>query len=68
VVQGPKGGKHVGVATRDKGRGTQNPGSDLKEETLNFTSQFPNMDLKDVSSMANNESFQNVLLLYGQQY
>jgi len=68
VVQGPKGGKHVGVATRDKGRGTQNPGSDLKEETLNFTAQFPNMDLKDVSSMANNESFQNVLLLYGQQY
>ena len=68
MVQGPKGGKHVGVATRDRDRETQNPGLDLKEETLNFTSQFPNMDLKNVSSMANNESSQNVLLLYGQQY
>lgn len=46
VVQDPKRGKHVGVATRDKGRGTQNPGLDSKEETLHFTSQFPSMGLK----------------------
>ena len=46
VVLDPKRAKLVGVATRDKGRGTQNPGLDLKEETLHFTSQFPSMDLK----------------------
>ena len=45
-VQDPKREKHVGVATRDRGRGTQNPGLDSKEETLHFTSQFPSMDLK----------------------
>ena len=39
-----KGGKHVGVATGDRCRSTQNP--DLREETHHFSSQFPSMDFK----------------------
>ena len=46
MVQDPKWRKNVGVATRDKGRGTQNPGLDLWEETHHFSSQFPSMEFE----------------------
>jgi len=31
VVQDPKGGKYAGTVTRDRERGTQNPGLDFKD-------------------------------------
>ena len=44
MVLASKVGNHVGVATGDRCRGTQNPG--LREETHHFSSQFPSMDFK----------------------
>ena len=46
VVPDQEGAKQVDVATKDKVRGTPNPGLGLKVETPHSTLQYPSMDSK----------------------
>ena len=63
MVQDPKGGKYVGTVTGTERNTKARLGFEGGHKPLIFTSQSPSMDLKYMSNMLNNESYQNVCIM-----